>query len=141
MSRVVRSVDFVSAQGWPLISSLAIWHDRTRDGIAGPDSWQISGWSGIQIDLRREAWGPSKALPLRPIWPGFVIDTLFYGAIWGGVWFGFVGAKRGIRLRRGRCPMCGYDLRGHRHEGTEAQRHEGLVAGCPECGWGRELAS
>jgi len=65
-------------------------------------------------------------LPLLPLWPGFVIDTLFYAAIWFGVFFGFVSARRFIRVRRGRCRRCGYDLRGE------------LEQGCPECGWQRE---
>jgi hypothetical protein len=64
-------------------------------------------------------------LALGPIWPGFLIDTLFYAAIWGGVFFGFASAKRAIRRRRGRCPRCGYDLR------------RDLAAGCSECGWNR----
>ena len=67
----------------------------------------------------------SGALPLIPIWPGFLIDTLFYAAIWLGLFFGLTSAKRFIRTRRGRCPRCGYDLQGN------------LSAGCPECGWGR----
>jgi hypothetical protein len=64
--------------------------------------------------------------PQSIIWPGFVIDTLFYAAIWFGVFFGFASAKRAIRRASGRCPMCGYDLRG------------ALDAGCPECGWNRK---
>jgi len=56
---------------------------------------------------------------------GLMIDTLFYAAIWFGVFFGFTSAKRAIRRKRGRCPRCGYDLRGD------------LAAGCSECGWGR----
>ena len=62
------------------------------------------------------------------LWPGFVIDTLFYAAIWGGMWSGCVGGKRFIRSKRGRCPRCGYDLRGA----------PGVAAGCSEFGWGRK---
>jgi hypothetical protein len=83
---------------------------------------------GILLGVERHASGVTQqfnALPLRPIWPGFAIDTLFYAAIWGGLFFGFASAKRGMRRRRGRCPQCGYDLRGN------------LSAGCSECGWGR----
>ena len=54
----------------------------------------------------------SALIPFSPLLPGFVIDTLFYAAIWFGVFFGFASAKRAIRRKRGRCPMCGYDLRG-----------------------------
>ena len=67
----------------------------------------------------------ATVLPLRPIWPGFLIDTVFYAAIWFALFFGFASAKRAIRRKRGRCPRCGYDLRGN------------LSAGCSECGWGR----
>ena len=59
-------------------------------------------------------------LPLRPLWPGFLVDTAF----WGVAAFvvrsvpGFV--RRRVRRRRGRCVRCGYELAG--------------VATCPECG-------
>ena len=36
-----------------------------------------------------------------------------------------LGWRQQSRLARGRCPNCGYNLRGK------------LDAGCPECGWGR----
>ncbi len=77
-------------------------------------------------------------IPLCPTWPGFVIDTLFYGAIWFGVFFGFTSAKRFLRIKRGRCPRCGYDLRGQR-SAVRDQRSDvsGARAGCPECGWNR----
>jgi hypothetical protein len=70
------------------------------------------------------------ALPVDPIWPGFLINTLFYAII---VWLLIVGpllVRRLVRIRRGRCPKCGYDLRG--------QPPEPEAAGGPECGWGRE---
>jgi len=109
------SAGFVSAQGWPLISMAAVWQDVTHDG-SWKNGLEISGWSGIQTNIEREAFGPAKALPLRPIWPGFAFNTLFYAAIWFGVFFGFTSAKRIIRAKRGRCPRCGYDLRGSRVE-------------------------
>ena len=66
-----------------------------------------------------------RYFPLRPIWPGFAIDTLVYGALWLGLLVGFGATKRALRTRRGHCPQCGYDLRGD------------LDAGCSECGWNR----
>jgi len=75
------------------------------------------------------------AFPICPIWPGFVIDLLFYAAIWFGVFFGFTSTKRFIRVRRGRCPRCGYNLRGARVEPPA------ISAGCPECGWNRETTT
>ena len=82
----------------------------------------------INVGLWLIEWNPMHNevwMPVRPIWPGFVIDTLFYASIWYGVFFGFGSAKRAIRRKRGRCPRCGYDLRG------------ALEKGCSECGWNR----
>jgi hypothetical protein len=124
--------------GWPSNSMTRrrIWtgHDEATtaayDLVLALSATHFDG-EDVPKSLRTEYF------PTLPIMPGFLLDTLFYAAIWGGAFFGFASAKRAIRRRRGRCPRCGYDLRGHRHEGTEARRHEGLAAGCPECGWNR----
>jgi hypothetical protein len=61
-------------------------------------------------------------LPLRPIFPGFAINTIFYAAI---VWvlFAVPGAvRRRVRRKRGQCAACGYSLR----DITSDK--------CPECG-------
>ena len=70
---------------------------------------------------------PIEVLPLRPVWPGFVINTGLYAlallvlyCLW---WLG----RRNIRFLRGRCLICGYDLRGD------------LKSGCSECGWRRSV--
>ena len=66
-----------------------------------------------------------KLLPLRPIWPGFAINTVFYAVVlWllfalGGTPFAL---RRRRRIKRGLCPKCAYDLRG-----IES-------SACPECG-------
>jgi len=62
-----------------------------------------------------------------PIFPGFLVNTLFYAAIWFGIFFGVAALRRFIRKKRGRCVKCSYDLRGT----------PGDAKGCPECGWGR----
>ena len=69
----------------------------------------------------RHAWGRDYPLPLRPIWPAFAINTLFYATILWLLLPGPFALRRLIRQRRGLCPACGYDLR----HGPEA---------CPECG-------
>jgi hypothetical protein len=69
-----------------------------------------------------------RVIPLRPIWPGFAINTVFYAAV---IWLPIRGPfmlRRHLRRKRGRCLKCGYDLRGN------------LVGGCPECRWNREEA-
>lgn len=60
-------------------------------------------------------------LPIRPLFPGLVINSVLYGFV---LWIAFAAVsetRRVMRLRRGGCPKCGYDLTG--------------LDGCPECGW------
>jgi hypothetical protein len=64
----------------------------------------------------------APALPLRPLFPGFALDTAFYAAIAFTLWSAPGVIRRRLRRARGRCPACGYDLRGS------------TSAVCPECG-------
>lgn len=63
-----------------------------------------------------------RALPYRPLWLGFAVNTVLYSALWMPALCAGV-IRRAWRLRHGRCLACGYDRRG-------------LAAGarCPECG-------
>ena len=80
-------------------------------------SRMVDGWQGrVSIPLE---------LPLRPIWPGLLLNTTFYGALWALPLFGLPLVKQSRRRRKGRCPRCNYDLKRH------------LEQGCPECGWGK----
>ncbi len=71
-----------------------------------------------------------RHMPIRPVWPGILVNTVLYAVI---LWVSTIGAvalhrftfRHHIRRKRGLCPMCGYDLRGE------------LDAGCSECGWVR----
>ncbi len=62
-----------------------------------------------------------RALPLRPLWPGFAINTLFYAVIIWLLTFGPLTLRRLIRHKRGLCTKCAYDLRHADHRV------------CPEC--------
>jgi hypothetical protein len=74
-------------------------------------------------------------LPYLPLWPGFMINTVFYALV---LWLLFAAPLalrrriRGRRINRGMCPKCAYDLRGHPHP-SPFPKGEG-VAVCPECG-------
>ena len=64
-------------------------------------------------------------LPLRPVWAGFLINTIVFGS---GVWIVWRARSRYVqrsRIERGLCPKCAYPV--------------GESAVCCECG--RELAT
>jgi len=95
--------------------------------------------------------GLDGALPCFVIFPGFLVNTLFYAAMWFGIFFGVATLRRFVRKKRGRCVKCGYDLRGQRSDvrdqKKDADQNSALTSdirpltsgiGCPECGWGRE---
>lgn len=62
-------------------------------------------------------------LPYAPLWRGLLYNTLFYALIF----FILTSTKRAYRharrLRKGKCPICAYDL-----------KFDNTI-GCPECGW------
>ena len=115
---------FEQARGWPRVSLRCSF-----SGTVGIGGFTVE--DGIRVRSHPDphsARFQSVALPLRPIWPGFTLNTLTYGAALYLLFFGGVALRRQIRRKRGRCIKCGYDLRGD------------LGAGCPECGWKREEA-
>ncbi len=102
--------------GWPFrcvyVSSRVVLHSKKRDyGEA----------------IRFELDGYHVELPYRPFIDGLILDTLLYGLMAYGFWLIPGPLKRRRRVRKGLCPKCKYDLRGDHG------------AGCPECGWGRQL--
>jgi hypothetical protein len=52
----------------------------------------------------------NPVLPLRPIWPGFAINTIFYAAMLWLLWVAPGKIRRFIRIRGHRCPACGYQI-------------------------------
>ena len=87
--------------------------DLTTTNVQLHGGWRIRG----RIEARANDF---IALPLRPIWPGFAINTIFYAAIlW--VMFATPGrVRRAIRCKRGLCPACAYPV--------------GASPVCTECG-------
>ncbi|UCD76578.1 MAG: hypothetical protein JSV91_06570 [Phycisphaerales bacterium] len=115
------------------------YRDCSRNGESC-SVWDLSvGWPvpalGNPLTDRPVIWWNRRGVPQwrqsplwRPVWPGFALNTALYA---GMLWLAFPGRRLWrchLRRKRGRCPDCGYDLRGD------------LATGCPECGWNREKA-
>lgn len=120
-SRASRGLE--DARGWP---SLALWCEL-NDNRRSDNSWIARG--GVPLPPRggSNELALIRALPWRPIWPGFLLDTGLYATAWIMLFGGIFGARRLLRLRRNHCPSCGYSLAGQ------------TIPGCPECGWKRAL--
>jgi len=121
-----------AASGWPRLCLW--WGDLT---VRQPDEtysdYVVTKASTQRITLSNAnvAWFATtpRALPVCPIWGGFVVNAMVYGAAWSGMVLVPPLVRRAVRRRRGLCAECGYDL-------------SWLGAGvCPECGLGREGAS
>ena len=107
---------FEQANGYPLLAlSGALRYTITTRPTRTLEVEAITGILARRI--------PQPALiPLRPIWPGFAVNTVSYAlTLWLLLW-SVSALRRLIRRRRGLCPACGYDL-GHAQHDT-----------CPECG-------
>jgi hypothetical protein len=83
-------------------------------------------WFGRQVNpplwraVRAVEIDGDRPLPFAIIWPGFVVNTLFYAAI---LWLLICGPfvlRRFVRVKRGLCPVCAYP--------------RGDSAVCTECG-------
>ena len=104
--------------GWPLPAL----HGEQRAGLISSGrvlTWQYG--TAVPCPTFGKPSASDAILPFRPLWPEFAINTIFYAAI---LWLPFAPfqLRRYVRVKRGHCIKCGYDLRGAEH------------GACPECG-------
>ena len=133
-SEYIASLEQWEPPAWSRLSRLPIYEGLDPEGLQVDRAFGLpvlSVWygldakraSGTSLVSSREitGWLPYRDLAVTPIWPGFAINTIFYAAI---LWLLFASFQlpRYVRVKRGHCIKCGYDLRGAEHEV------------CPECG-------
>lgn len=110
------------ARGWPMLCLAQAFIVESENDAVGSVEW------GLPMSLKSR-FGRTGQLsaPYRPLFPGFLVNTAAFTACWFLVvpWCGPRLVRDHIRRRRGRCPSCGYDLRGC------------FAGGCLDCGWGR----
>jgi hypothetical protein len=113
-------------RGWPMLS-MALLHTANvpPSGMSTKHGW-ITRWMRPRTELNGTRI--PRALPLRPIWPGFAVNTVVYAEV---LWLLFATPftlRKWRRIKRGLCAKCGYDLRG----GGSGGATESAV--CPEYG-------
>ncbi len=115
----------VDARGWPALSMKSSYESRQSVLSFAPTiARKMAVTSGVLMPAERAKpythFGMLRVLPVSPIWPGFAINTLFYGGV---LWLLFAAPfaiRRRRRARRRLCPACAYPV--------------GESAVCTECG-------
>ena len=86
---------------------------RQRNGWP-TKSMERSQWSSLHQLEWHDTWTVNRpvsfSVPLRPVWPGFAINTVFYAVV---LWLLFAAPfalRRWRRIKRGLCPKCAYPV-------------------------------
>ena len=110
------------ASGWPVRAGIALIQRNLFDfagaRIASSRFHIVSGFAVLDDGSTNPV--PYRVLPVRPLWPGFAINTVFYALV---LWLLFAAPfalRRWRRIKRGLCPKCAYPV--------------GTSTVCTECG-------
>ena len=113
--------------GWPAVTlscTYDLWFPSTDHRVSVKGGWRLFDEDLVDPTsnaLERHFAGMvPTTLPVRPIWPGFAINTIFYATLLWLVIPGPFALRRFLRVRRGLCPKCAYPM--------------GESAVCSECG-------
>jgi hypothetical protein len=119
------------ARGWPM---LATWTERDLANstmVTGGMAGTAKTLSGYRLNRLTTpvTLGLTPVLPYRPIWPGLLFNSIFYAVFAAAIFWLLTKPRRMLnellRMRRGCCIACGYEL------------DFDFKSGCPECGWRR----
>ena len=109
VSKDYRGVD---SRGWPMLS---LWLELAGpvsplEARGGLDTSKLrkATWMSGSRPVRRYGYSFPVALPLRPLWLGFAVNTLFYAAVLWLLGYSVFVMRRFIRVKRGLCPACSY---------------------------------
>lgn len=88
------------AHGWPWLSMVG--RLRIDENIIEESTWAVPATQSNVFNA------DDRLVPLHPIWPGFIINTICFGM---AGWFVFgapFAIRRLLRYRQGSCLICGY---------------------------------
>jgi hypothetical protein len=101
--------------GWPLFAvEGAEWVDYRKSIVRYTDL----------LSAPHELRWLTNRVPVGPVLPGFAINTIFYAAMLWLLFFTTGKIRRFMRIRRHRCPACGYQI----------ASGGGIGPVCSECG-------
>jgi hypothetical protein len=107
---------WIDSHGLPTLAMSSRTYISPSWGLNGPAT-SIGPLCDLQVDGYPIALSPwekmcitTRQVPLRPLWPGFAINTIFYAAMLWLLWIAPGKNRRFIRIRGHRCPACGYQI-------------------------------
>lgn len=120
------------AFGWPMPA----WAGYRRDSAPISNVTVSPGGLGVFPTAATTAPTGSVAvmsvIPYRPVWPGLLVNSvtgaIMFLILYGVLVYPLRPVRRVLRMQRGCCPACGYDL------------HFNFASGCSECGMLRGTA-
>lgn len=116
---------FDDARGWPFLSMTM----QMRESSSDSPSYSLQLSSALMICKGQSDPNTARALPLQPLWVGFVLDTIIFGTCSWAIMSCAVRASRKYRRYLGLCVRCKYPIKGVRG------------SACPECGLEGEFKS
>ncbi len=107
-----------SAYGLPF---RCLKYDSTFVTVQKNGGFSIDSINSHAIEWNNSAKSFRATFPILPLFPGLLLNTLFYATLFSTPYL-LRQTRRHLRLRRGHCPRCDYNLLND------------FTNPCPECG-------